>query len=471
LILFLAAGLFAGSLDYLTNQSAAWMITTSRNAATDGADIANFNPAGTVFLAPGLHIDLSNQTLFKFYGNDVTLDLDTYGTTVGANAIDETFNPETITWALPNLYVAYNFGNIGPGKLAAYLQGGVVAGGGNLDWQDGTAGTSYALNILTVGVYRAADPNVPNSGQTAIGYLGLTGGVTSQSFEASSIYYNVGLGGAYSFLDDKLSLSLGARMVLPQRGFTLEAAYGGGGTLKGEIEYNALGFTPIVGFDARPITGLTLSARYEMETQLEFEYDIKSMNGSSPQLAGVGGMLLDNSGIRDGEKFKQNLPHIIALGAEYAINDALTVSLSANFYLLNVANLGEVYNNYTGVKAGDLNDYFGLGYEAGLGVTYEIIEGLKAGAGFMYTESGAKETYFNDSMTVLNASANPPLDSIAIGLGASYALKNGLSFTLACLYSHYLPQDYSISTPGVFDVSGTYEKDVVNVGIGVGFSY
>jgi opacity protein-like surface antigen len=131
-----------------------------------------------------------------------------------------------------------------------------------------------------------------------------------------------------------------------------------------------------------------------------------------------------------------------------------------------MAKLGEV-SGATGAK--DLSDYFGLGYEAGLGVTYEIIEGLKAGAGFMYTESGAKDDYYNDSRTVLNASANPPLDSIAIGLGASYALKNGLSFTLAGLYSHYLPQDYSISESAV--ASGTYEKDVVNVGIGVGFSY
>jgi long-chain fatty acid transport protein len=469
LALFLAAGLFAGSLDYLTNQSATWMMITSRNAATDSADIVNFNPAGTVFLAPGLHIDVSNQTLFKFYGNDVALTPGTLGTMLGIKSIDDTFNPEKITWALPNLYVAYNFGNIGPGKLAAYLQGGVVAGGGNLNWQDGTAGTSYALNGLIAAAYGGAEAAAPGSGPATLGALGLTGGVTSQSFEASSIYYNVGLGGAYSFLDDMLSLSLGVRMVLPRRGFILEAAYGGGGKLKGEIEYNAVGFTPIIGFDARPITGLTLSARYEIETQLEFEYNEKDISGSTPLLVGAGRGLLASSGISDGKKFKQNLPHLIALGAEYAITDALAVSLSANFYLINVANMGKVYDS--GAEAGDLNDYFGLGFEAGLGVSYEIIEGLKAGAGFMYNESGAKDSYFNDSKTILNASANPPLDSIAVGLGASYTLKNGLSFTLAFLYSHYLPQDYSVSTPNVFDVSGTYEKDVLNIGIGVGFHY
>jgi opacity protein-like surface antigen len=205
-----------------------------------------------------------------------------------------------------------------------------------------------------------------------------------------------------------------------------------------------------------------------METQLEFEYDVKDISGSIEEAAGAGTTLLTSSGIKDGGKFKQNLPHIIALGAEYAITNALTVSLSANLYLLNVANLGEVPDE---TKTKDINEYFGLGYEAGIGVTYEIIEGLKAGAGFMYTESGAKDDYFNDSKTILNASGNPPLDSIAIGLGASYVLKNGLSFTLAGLYSHFLPQDYSVSVPDAFEVSGTYEKDVINVGIGVGFRY
>jgi long-chain fatty acid transport protein len=377
---------------------------------------------------------VSNQTLFKFYGNDVKV----------TTGLDETFSPEKITWSLPNLYVAYNFGTMGAGNLAAYLQAGVVAGGGNLNWKDGTAGTTYALTAIGVG-----------------------SGIVSQSFEASSIYYNIGLGGAYSFLGDMLSVSLGARMVLPRRGFTLEATYGNGGTLKGEVKYNAVGFTPIIGFNARPVKGLTLSARYEMETQLEFEYDVKDPSGS---LAPAGVSLLTNSGIIDGKKFKQNLPHLIALGAEYAITDALTVSLSGNIFLLNVANLGEVYNN--GASAGDLNDYFGVGYEAGIGVSYKIIEGLKAGAGFMYTESGAKDSYFNDSKTILNASANPPLDSIAFGLGANYALKNGLSFTLSGLYSHYLPQDYSVAAPGnAFTVSGTYEKDVINVGIGIGYKY
>ncbi|MDR2739857.1 MAG: hypothetical protein LBB68_08520, partial [Treponema sp.] len=141
LVLFTQPGLFAGSIDYLTNQSAKWLISPSRNAATEGADIANYNPAGTALLPKGLHLDLSNQTLFKLYTNDGVKLTPATGQSMGLTASDDTFKPEMLTPALPNLYAVYNFGRLGAGNLALFFQGGVTAGGGDLDWQDGTAGT------------------------------------------------------------------------------------------------------------------------------------------------------------------------------------------------------------------------------------------------------------------------------------------------------------------------------------------
>jgi long-chain fatty acid transport protein len=466
LALFTQPVLFAGSIDYLSNQSAKWIISLSKNAATDGADIANYNPAGTAFLPKGLYLDLSNQTLFKLYRNDDTKlrpTLTGSSPTFGLTDSDNTFKPEMLTLALPNLYAVYNFGQLGIGNLALFLQGGVTAGGGDLDWKDGTAGTTYALSGLKAGILGAT---------TAQGSPVDLGGITSQSFKASSIYYGVGLGGAYSFLDDSLSVSLGGRMVIPRRSFTLAASFAstslGLSSLNAEYEYNALGFTPIIGFNARPIQGLTLAIRYEMETNLEFEYNEKNLSAghANPVLAetirSAGAFLLESQGIQDGAQFNLNLPHIIAVGAEYQVNDALAVSLSGNVYLLSVADYGE-----------NTDDYFGIGYEIGLGTTYELIENLTLGLGFMYTESGAKDLYFTDSM--LNASANPPLDSIAVGLGGTYTFKNGLDITLSSLYSHYLPRDFTVSMPSaagpLADITGTYKKDVIEIGIGVGFHY
>jgi long-chain fatty acid transport protein len=329
---------------------------------------------------------------------------------------------------------------MGPGLLAAYLQAGIVAGGGNLNYEDGTAGTMAALGNLVAGI-----------------------GAATSSFEASSIYYGIGLGGAYSFLEDKLSVSLGGRLVIPRRSLTLKADYAGGplssaapGSITAEYEYNALGFTPILGFDVRPVEGLTLALRYEMQTQLEFEYSEKELTATHATVVTSGVVpILTSAGIADGETFKQNLPHIIGIGVEYKINDAFTASLSGTFYLLSASKMGS-YDDYTQA----------LGYDAAFGITYQVIEPLKIGAGVSFTESGIKDSYFSEE--ILNASANPPLDSVAFGLGCVYSFNQNFDIGLAFLYSHYEPHDYSVSGGAI---SGTYKKDVLNAGIGVGFHY
>ncbi|MDR1388447.1 MAG: outer membrane protein transport protein [Treponema sp.] len=434
LVLLMTTSLFAGSLDSLSNLSERFMMTTSRNAATDAADIAAYNPAGIVFMPKGLHVDLSVQTLLKYYEQKANM-----------GPSGKSFEQDLPTWALPNLYVVYNFGDVGPGILGLYFTGGVPAGGGNLDW-DGTAGVNAQL----------AQMGTPYSSVVA-----------SQSFKASSIYYGIGLGGAYSFLDEKMSVSLGGRLVIARRGFEMSGAFTGGG-LNGmsanvEFDYNALGFTPILGIDVRPIDKLTLAARYEYTTALKFKYDEKDISGTGAITAGTLRSILTGVGLEDGKKFNQNLPHTIGLGAEYQFTDAFALSLSGTAYLLNVTNLGK-YKDGTNDK--DINDLFGIGWEAALGGTYKLNDSFKFGAGVMYTESGAKDSYFNKQGTLLNASGNPPLDSIAIGLGAAYSFNFGLDVNLGMLYSQYLSKDYGFSV-----LSGTYKKRIIGIGLGLGYHY
>ena len=84
----LAAGtLMAGSVDYLSNQSADYLRTFSRNASLD-ADAAVYNPAGTAFLQPGLTLALSNQSIWKLYENKLALGIPAYdgGLTFNVNS-------------------------------------------------------------------------------------------------------------------------------------------------------------------------------------------------------------------------------------------------------------------------------------------------------------------------------------------------------------------------------------------------
>ena len=100
----------AGSIDYLSNQSAEYIMSFNRNAATDSADIVNYNPAGTVFLPEnGLYVNASAQYLFKPY-NETFL-----GRTYRQN------EPSII----PNLYTLFK-----RDAWAAFFAVTVPAGGG-----------------------------------------------------------------------------------------------------------------------------------------------------------------------------------------------------------------------------------------------------------------------------------------------------------------------------------------------------
>jgi long-chain fatty acid transport protein len=175
-VLMVSSSVFAGSIDYLSNQSAKYLMTLAgRAAATDGADIVSYNPAGTALMGEGFFIDVSNQTLFKPYSQDVEFDGSVY------DLSKETYEQSTPTILLPNVYLVYNAGQIGMGKLAVFGQAGVVAGGGSLEWSDGTAGLEAAAILVgssSSSVLRNLDAKV----------------------KGSSVYYAFGGGVAYSFL-------------------------------------------------------------------------------------------------------------------------------------------------------------------------------------------------------------------------------------------------------------------------------
>jgi long-chain fatty acid transport protein len=466
-VLAISSSLFAGSVDYLGNQSAKYMMTYSRNASTDAsADIVNFNPAGAAYLPQGLYFSLSNQTLIKPYSQDIETDLTALGNGAGVADKDNDSSQDLPTYSLPNFNVAYSFGQMGSGKLAVFMAAGVIAGGGKLDWEDGTGGTTFALSSISVSCAGAGSDQ---------------GDIASQSFTAHSVYYGIGVGGAYSFFNDMISLSLGGRYVMGQRDFTLDATYAVGTELNGEYSYKAHGFTPIAGITVKPISGLNLAMRYEHETNLKFKYKeetFKTSGGTALQrgtLATVAGTVLSRAGIEDGKKFTYNLPQILGMGAEYQINNELTVMTAVNLYFLSLSDMGKVYDSGTGNKVCDLNDYFGTGYEVSLGATYMLMKKLKIGAGFLYTVSGAKKSYFENQYTMLNCSANPPLDSVGIGLGGTYSIENiGLDITLVGGWIHYLPLDYEFASEGaaaaaIAGASGTYAKDVYNIALGLGY--
>ena len=461
-VLMVSSSVFAGSIDYLSNQSAKYCMNTASTARTDGADIVAYNPAGTALLGQGFFIDVSNQTLLKYYEQDNSR----AGAAVVGVTGKETYEQDTPTLLLPNVYVAYNFGEMGPGKLAVFGQAGVVAGGGSLEW-DGTAMT-YGLGT-TIGLMLAG-----GGFATTVDNIDLT-------TKASSVYYGFGLGAAYAFLEDMLSVSAGARYTMARRtgesSGTIDYTTAGAGgdwriNIDSEYDYDAEGITPIIGLDIKPTKELTIGIRYEFETPLEFKYDQSKNNVSLTGTAGaavnaaatalLGGATMEQylAGMLnvDGTKSDYNLPQILSIGAEYVVMPELTVGVSSNIYFLSEADMD------------GMEEYFGTGYEIAVGASYKVMEPLKISASIMYTDQGAKDKLYEEDTFLKVVSANPVLDSIFMGLGATYTVIPNLDITAAVSWVHYLPKDVDITESNVGDtIEASYSKELYNIALGASY--
>ncbi len=459
-IMMVGSTVFAGSIDYLSNQSAKYCMNTASSARTDGADIVAYNPAGTALMGEGFFLDVSSQTLLKYYEQDDTL---YYNPGLAVVDIDDTYKQDTPTWVLPNVYGVYNFGQMGPGKLAAYAQAGIVAGGGSIEW-DGTAGADAA------GFQVAAQV----SGTPLSTITQLTG--VDAKVEASSVYYAIGAGVSYAALEDMVSVSAGAKYVIAKRMGKISGTLdfrSTGGALNGrtwsldidnEYEYDATGITPVFGLDVKPMKELTIGFRYEMETDLEFEYSQKSNDVvATADVAAFNPTIQTNvaDGVADdlnmdNVKANQNLPQIISVGAEYVVMPELTVGVSSNIYFIGDADM-EGYE-----------DYFGTGYEVALGATYKVMDPLKVSGSVMYTSQAAKDSLYEDSGNLSTVSANPVLDSWFFGLGATYTVIPNLDVTCALSWVHYLPEDVETTlAAGTQEIS--YSKEIYNIALGVSY--
>ncbi|MCL2155486.1 MAG: outer membrane protein transport protein [Leptospirales bacterium] len=495
----LSSTVFAGNGDYMSTQSAKFIMNTASVARTEGADIVAYNPAGTAYLAPGLYFDVSNQMLLRNYQTKVK-------ESPNPDLINKKYEQSEPTYLMPNLYVVNNFGQQGPGKLAAFLQGGIIGGDGTMKW-NGTIGSNALIENI---IYSELMPNydtVFDFSPPPQGSPPDSVGSFSSSFETSSVYYAIGIGAAYTFFEDKASLSLGLKYIMAKRtgkinGVINLKAIRSGGIVNGtspvyfdiadEYEYDANGITPVIGIGAKPMEGLTLGLRFEMETSLKFKYKTKKIkanpvSGLTPlegNMTTVADSITPYLPDYKGMKAKQNLPSVLSLGGEYVVMPELTVGLAVTmFFAPEVNYIKYEYDPVTksGTSSVKNTNGFGVGYEIALSGGYKILDELKVGLGLMYTKQGVKDGYLQDYNNLLATSTNPILDSINIGLGATYTIIENLDVTLAFNWELFFGNSLKVQDPDMIDPNTNmpvsvpykfeYTKNIYGIYIGVGYRY
>ena len=320
----IATPLFAGGIVNKQNISADYVRTLNRQAATDYADIAAYNPAGIMKMKTGKYVKIDGQFLAKDYSNSIP--------GVGNLSQDKSS-------IVPGFFAIHK-----EDKWAGYMTAGLVGGGGKVNFNQGNARSIASISRLL---------SVPFS----------IAGSFPQRVEAESIYSGYTIGMAYA-MNEMFSFSGGLRYVSAYKKFTLSAdglPVFGNAVL--ELRDDADGWGGIFGVNIAPNDRWNIGIRFETATKLDFELDVRR-----------GAQLLALMGFVDGREQREDLPGLVGIGASYKVLDNL--KLDANFiYYLEKSATWE-----TGF------DGAGNSFDLGFSAEYRFNKEWMASMGYLYTD-------------------------------------------------------------------------------------
>jgi long-chain fatty acid transport protein len=422
-----ASTVMAGAIDNKTNWSAEYIRTLNRNAATDYADIAAYNPAGTVKMTEGVTLNGSLQFLGKDYKNII-------------NGMEFTSDKGSI---VPGAFAVYN-----KKKWSLFAAFSNYGGGGEVDFGEGNVTTVGAGTLLSAGADRQTDQGVQDAGGPAAP-LGTyyAGALSNQSLYAKSYYLGFSFGGAYS-INDIFSVSLAARYINAYReaeaqvtALPTAAGVGVGATpLPAMVGYeqDANGWGGIIGVNIAPNDAFNIGVRYETKTNLDFEATVLQDN--------LG--ILPNLGIIDGEENTRDLPATLGLGISYWFTEKLRVEADLTYYFNTNADWGGAEDNVDN------------GYDLGIAAEYVFTDQLLASFGYLRTETGIEAQYMLPE--------NPELDANTIGGGIAYAFTEKFHTNLSAGYVFYDDDSFVSQTTGA---TIEYQKEIVFLAFGIEYRF
>lgn len=395
LTLVCTAALFAGGIDNKTNLNSGFLRNPSRNSEHKRPEAVIYNIAGTGFMDEGLAFNVGNQFIFKTYTNELN------GTE---------YKDKKPVYLFPDAEIVYRKDN-----WAAFLGFGVFAGGGSLEYKDGTAVTYLALySKLVPALMQSQGLNQAQAAQAAAPLA------KNHSLDVYSVTMGEILGGSY-VLNDNISLSGAVRFLHATQNMTLTCAAVTQANGGADIGYDAkgYGFGGILGINAKDVfvDGLFLAAQYQTITKMDMEF--KSTTGT----------MTSGFGINKGEKFHNDLPAVLGLGIGYYVNDDIYVSTSFNYYFNKQAKM----QNPLGKTDLEYKD----SWEIGLGADWQVLPQLGLSAGTMYSKQGTKDD--------LNSAFSPVLDSLVTGCGAEYKITRQVMLTGSFMHCRYFGQEYTYS--------------------------
>lgn len=409
----------AGGIINKANHSADYIRTLNRYAATDRADIAAYNPAGIMQMENGTYAKADLMYFAKDYSNTVP----------GFGELDQD-EPSII----PTMFLVHK-----QDRWAGFFTFTIPAGGGVLDFQEGSARTVG----LGQGVAAMANATLAANTYPAENRYDTISDM-SLKINASTVY-GFTFGGSFA-ASEKVSFAAGLRYAKGTREFeggaTISASdptaagYPDISPLTPELQLaeDADSWCGILGVNAALTEKLNAAVTYISNANMEYEMEVKKDTmGIAPAL-----------GYADGSLRRIDIPGLVGAGLSYQFTPALKVDANYALYLEKEAEI-------------DTFGEYGNSSDLGFAAEYAFSPRWKASAGYMKTDVKL------EANEQINEPEEPKLDANSVGGGFVFSPTPLWDVTLAGMVASY---------DSVTDGLGiTYEKSVWNLTVGAQYRF
>ncbi len=415
----LSSSAYSASIDHIQTYTPEYLGNQAQNGMINNASVY-YNPAGLVHLQNGTYfhagIELAvGEEKMNYNGQELKADL---------------LQP------IPN-FAMYKVED----DSALFWTFGGIAGGGDLEYKDGVAGTAVVGDLLD----SLLKINVDTNGSSA---------------EGKNIYAQTTLGKTWK-IDEKLSVSAAGRLVYGVRklkgNINLESPiFNGNADI--DSERTAWGYGVQFGVNYKATERLNLAMRYDSRVKMNFK--AKANENKVSLLGSELGFSNFYPEYADGVKSRRDLPAILAAGMSYKVTDNWTVALSGNYYFNKDAKMDRIVGSASldQVTLKGLEAEYDNGWELALGTEYRLSQKWAVLGSINYADTGAKVSSYDDVEYALN--------SVTLGTGLKYNPDETTEwvFTVAHFFYDEEKGHYDSKYGGLVD-NPTYDKSITAFGV------
>ena len=457
----LGTSAFGASIDHIQNYTAEYNANMAQQAAISPTTSAYYNPAGIMrlengtYFTGGVQLAIGKETM-KYHTKDGD----------GGDYSADLLAP------IPNFAMIKK-----QDDRAFFWTFGGIAGGGDLKYEDGFAGSK----VLEDGLTKITNPfygldSFPIPGISKFEKLNISNlNVDGSWAEGENMYAQTTIGTAWN-INNKLSMSVAGRVVYGWRNLKAELKAEadlpqlGGQHVTGnasiDSERTAWGFGGQIGLNYAANDTWNFAMRYDTKVKLEFEADADSQN----LMINMGGQKVPvNLGFEsffpqyaDGAKYRRDLPAILALGASQKVTDRWTMFYGFNYYFNESAKIDKDVE-YKHLLTGK-TEYTGLeydnGWEISVGTEYWLNNKWAILGGVNYADTGAPKDSYSDVEFALN--------SFLVGMGVKYRPDEDTEWVVST--SHYFYESADGNFKEKYDGLANAQRYDKNIS-SIGFSY